>query len=88
MSYPVQKELRGRTFSKPNTNKPGNGRATIQFGTCYNYATDNQGRKPGEFIHKFVLLEPGTATHALLLPEEPACLSQLPHPPSPMFVVL
>ncbi|KAK9828875.1 hypothetical protein WJX72_002516 [[Myrmecia] bisecta] len=39
--------LRGRTFSAPRKWSPGKGRMTIQFGCCYNYAVDREGRKPG-----------------------------------------
>jgi mRNA N6-methyladenine demethylase len=40
-------ELRGRTFSAPRKWMPGKGRITCQFGCCYNYATDAQGRPKG-----------------------------------------
>lgn len=43
----LQGELRGRTFSAPRKNMRGNGRVTIQFGCCYNYAVDFEGRSPG-----------------------------------------
>lgn len=39
--------LRGRAFSAPRKWAPGKGRVTIQFGCCYNYAVDAQGRSPG-----------------------------------------
>lgn len=39
--------MRGRTFSAPRKWLPGKGRMTIQFGCCYNYARDDQGREPG-----------------------------------------
>ena len=39
--------LRGRTFSAPRKSMKGKGRITVQFGCCYNYAIDNEGRKPG-----------------------------------------
>jgi hypothetical protein len=39
--------MRGRTFSAPKKWLPGKGRMTMQFGCCYNYATDSQGRPPG-----------------------------------------
>ncbi|GAB4818198.1 hypothetical protein N2152v2_005244 [Parachlorella kessleri] len=39
--------LRGRTFSAPRKWMPGKGRMTVQFGCCYNYAADDQGRQPG-----------------------------------------
>jgi alkylated DNA repair protein alkB family protein 5 len=40
-------QLLGRTFSAPKKWLPGKGRMTIQFGCCYNYARDAQGRDPG-----------------------------------------
>lgn len=40
--------MRGRTFSAPRKWLPGKGRLTMQFGCCYNYAVDTQGRPPGE----------------------------------------
>ena len=43
----VQGKLRGRTFSQPRKSMKGKGRITVQFGCCYNYAVDQQGRKPG-----------------------------------------
>ena len=42
--------LRGRTFSAPRKSMRGKGRITVQFGCCYNYAVDKQGRAPGEII--------------------------------------
>jgi alkylated DNA repair protein alkB family protein 5 len=42
-----QGELRGRTFTAPRKWMRGKGRVTIQFGCCYNYAVDRQGRPPG-----------------------------------------
>lgn len=40
--------LRGeRTYSEPRKWMRGKGRATIQFGCCYNYATDRDGNPPG-----------------------------------------
>eukprot|EP00887_Chlorella_sp_A99_P003701 scaffold7.g3701.t1 len=39
--------LRGRTFTAPRKWMPGKGRITAQFGCCYNYAKDSQGREPG-----------------------------------------
>ena len=44
----MQNELRGRTFSAPRKSMRGKGRVTIQFGCCYNYAVDREGRQPGE----------------------------------------
>ena len=43
-----QGRLRGRTFSAPRKWARGKGRITCQFGCCYNYAIDSEGRKPGE----------------------------------------
>ncbi|DBB10995.1 TPA: hypothetical protein ACH3X3_006476 [Trebouxia sp. C0006] len=42
-----QGRLRGRTFSAPRKWARGKGRITCQFGCCYNYAIDSEGRKPG-----------------------------------------
>ncbi|KAL0021789.1 hypothetical protein WJX77_000694 [Trebouxia sp. C0004] len=42
-----QGQLRGRTFSAPRKWARGKGRITCQFGCCYNYAIDSEGRKPG-----------------------------------------
>ena len=39
--------LRGRTFSAPRKWEKGKGRKTIQFGCCYNYAVDREGREKG-----------------------------------------
>lgn len=39
--------MKGRTFSAPRKWERGKGRKTIQFGCCYNYATDRQGREKG-----------------------------------------
>ncbi|XP_066349960.1 RNA demethylase ALKBH9B-like [Miscanthus floridulus] len=36
-----------RTYSEPRKWMRGKGRATIQFGCCYNYATDRDGNPPG-----------------------------------------
>ncbi|XP_030497196.2 RNA demethylase ALKBH9B [Cannabis sativa] len=40
-------ELRERTFTAPQKWMRGKGRVTIQFGCCYNYATDRKGNPPG-----------------------------------------
>ncbi|GMH32701.1 hypothetical protein BSKO_00535 [Bryopsis sp. KO-2023] len=40
-------KLLGRTYTAPKKWLKGKGRRTVQFGCCYNYAVDNQGRKPG-----------------------------------------
>ncbi|KAK1325554.1 hypothetical protein QJS10_CPA01g02361 [Acorus calamus] len=40
-------ELRDRTYSEPQKWMRGKGRVTIQFGCCYNYATDKKGNPPG-----------------------------------------
>ncbi|CAL4953522.1 unnamed protein product [Urochloa decumbens] len=39
--------LRERSYSEPRKWMRGKGRATIQFGCCYNYATDRRGNPPG-----------------------------------------
>ncbi|XP_059654779.1 RNA demethylase ALKBH9B-like [Cornus florida] len=40
-------QLRARTYSEPRKTIRGNGRVTIQFGCCYNYAVDKNGNPPG-----------------------------------------
>ncbi|KAI0497999.1 hypothetical protein KFK09_021240 [Dendrobium nobile] len=40
-------KLRERTYLKPRKWMRGNGRVTIQFGCCYNYAVDRKGNPPG-----------------------------------------
>ncbi|MQL78932.1 hypothetical protein Taro_011378 [Colocasia esculenta] len=40
-------ELGERTYSEPEKWMRGKGRATIQFGCCYNYAMDRDGNPPG-----------------------------------------
>ncbi|XP_062102561.1 RNA demethylase ALKBH9B [Humulus lupulus] len=40
-------ELKERTFTAPQKWMRGKGRVTIQFGCCYNYATDRKGNPPG-----------------------------------------
>ncbi|CAN1122526.1 RNA demethylase ALKBH9B [Linum perenne] len=40
-------ELKERTFTAPQKWMRGKGRVTIQFGCCYNYATDRNGNPPG-----------------------------------------
>ncbi|XP_020533020.1 RNA demethylase ALKBH9B isoform X2 [Jatropha curcas] len=40
-------ELKGRTYTAPQKWMRGKGRVTIQFGCCYNYATDKNGNPPG-----------------------------------------
>ncbi|XP_050228805.1 RNA demethylase ALKBH9B [Mercurialis annua] len=40
-------ELKERTFTAPQKWMRGKGRVTIQFGCCYNYATDKIGNPPG-----------------------------------------
>ncbi|XP_043713618.1 RNA demethylase ALKBH9B [Telopea speciosissima] len=40
-------ELKVRTYSAPQKWMRGKGRVTIQFGCCYNYATDKNGNPPG-----------------------------------------
>ncbi|XXG63805.1 hypothetical protein AAC387_Pa05g1908 [Persea americana] len=50
--YSLQKmgkrgQLMERTYSEPTKWMRGKGRVTIQFGCCYNYATDKKGNPPG-----------------------------------------
>ncbi|XP_031116409.1 RNA demethylase ALKBH9B-like isoform X1 [Ipomoea triloba] len=40
-------QLKGRTYTAPQKWMRGKGRVTIQFGCCYNYATDKNGNPPG-----------------------------------------
>ncbi|KAJ9703697.1 hypothetical protein PVL29_005125 [Vitis rotundifolia] len=40
-------QLKERTYSAPQKWMRGKGRVTIQFGCCYNYATDKNGNPPG-----------------------------------------
>lgn len=40
-------ELGDRTYTEPEKWMRGKGRVTIQFGCCYNYATDKNGNPPG-----------------------------------------
>ncbi|CAM8899150.1 unnamed protein product [Rhodiola kirilowii] len=40
-------QLLARTYSEPKKWMRGKGRATIQFGCCYNYAVDKDGNPPG-----------------------------------------
>ncbi|KAJ4822187.1 hypothetical protein Tsubulata_022725 [Turnera subulata] len=42
-----KRQLRARTYSEPQRWMRGKGRVTIQFGCCYNYAMDKNGRPPG-----------------------------------------
>ncbi|KAG2240768.1 hypothetical protein Bca52824_090513 [Brassica carinata] len=44
-------ELQERTFTAPHKWMRGKGRVTIQFGCCYNYATDKTGNPPGILQH-------------------------------------
>ncbi|EIE18868.1 hypothetical protein COCSUDRAFT_20284, partial [Coccomyxa subellipsoidea C-169] len=46
--------LRGRTFSAPRKHMKGKGRVTVQFGCCYNYAIDREGREPGIIAEEVV----------------------------------
>ncbi|KAL3829408.1 hypothetical protein ACJIZ3_018210 [Penstemon smallii] len=40
-------KLKERTYSAPQKWMRGKGRVTLQFGCCYNYATDKNGNPPG-----------------------------------------
>lgn len=47
-------ELKERTFTAPQKWMRGKGRVTIQFGCCYNYATDKKGNPPGILYNESV----------------------------------
>uniref|UniRef100_A0A0A9EFL3 Fe2OG dioxygenase domain-containing protein n=1 Tax=Arundo donax TaxID=35708 RepID=A0A0A9EFL3_ARUDO len=49
-------ELGDRTYTEPQKWMRGKGRVTIQFGCCYNYATDKNGNPPG--IMRTVVSDP------------------------------
>ncbi|XP_024975125.1 RNA demethylase ALKBH5 isoform X2 [Cynara cardunculus var. scolymus] len=49
-------KLKERTYTAPQKWMRGKGRVTIQFGCCYNYATDRNGNPPG--ILKNELVDP------------------------------
>ncbi|KAL3626862.1 hypothetical protein CASFOL_029267 [Castilleja foliolosa] len=40
-------QLKERTYTAPQKWMRGKGRVTLQFGCCYNYATDKKGNPPG-----------------------------------------
>ncbi|XP_047321900.1 RNA demethylase ALKBH9B-like [Impatiens glandulifera] len=46
--------LKDRTYTAPRKWKRGKGRVTIQFGCCYNYATDRHGNRPGILQNEIV----------------------------------
>ncbi|XP_059652876.1 RNA demethylase ALKBH9B-like [Cornus florida] len=47
-------ELKARTYTAPEKWMRGKGRVTIQFGCCYNYATDKNGNRPGIMRNEIV----------------------------------
>ncbi|CAL1394618.1 unnamed protein product [Linum trigynum] len=47
-------ELKECTFSAPQKWMRGKGRVTLQFGCCYNYATDRTGNPPGILKNEMV----------------------------------
>ncbi|PSS21354.1 RNA demethylase [Actinidia chinensis var. chinensis] len=47
-------ELKERTYTAPQKWMRGKGRVTIQFGCCYNYATDRNGNPPGILQNELV----------------------------------
>ncbi|KAL5821207.1 hypothetical protein ACOSQ3_023089 [Xanthoceras sorbifolium] len=47
-------ELKERTYTAPQKWMKGKGRVTIQFGCCYNYATDKDRNPPGILQNKTV----------------------------------
>ncbi|CAI9276464.1 unnamed protein product [Lactuca saligna] len=48
------KKLKDRTYTAPQKWMRGKGRVTIQFGCCYNYATDRNGNPPGILRNELV----------------------------------
>lgn len=49
-------QLKERTYTAPQKWMRGKGRVTLQFGCCYNYATDKNGNQPG--ILKAAIVDP------------------------------
>ncbi|XP_057784042.1 RNA demethylase ALKBH9B [Salvia miltiorrhiza] len=49
-------QLKARTYTAPQKWMRGKGRITLQFGCCYNYATDKKGNPPG--ILKAEIVDP------------------------------
>ncbi|CAA0811091.1 2-oxoglutarate (2OG) and Fe(II)-dependent oxygenase superfamily protein [Striga hermonthica] len=47
-------QLKDRTYSAPAKWMRGKGRITLQFGCCYNYATDKNGNPPGILRNEMV----------------------------------
>ncbi|GFP88146.1 rna demethylase alkbh5 [Phtheirospermum japonicum] len=47
-------QLKERTYSAPQKWMRGKGRVTLQFGCCYNYATDKNGNPPGILRNEMV----------------------------------
>ncbi|XP_021668135.2 RNA demethylase ALKBH9B isoform X2 [Hevea brasiliensis] len=47
-------KLKERTYTAPQKWMRGKGRVTIQFGCCYNYATDKNGNPPGILQNEIV----------------------------------
>lgn len=47
-------KLKERTYTAPQKWMRGKGRVTIQFGCCYNYATDRNGNPPGILQNELV----------------------------------
>ncbi|XP_075492736.1 RNA demethylase ALKBH9B-like [Primulina tabacum] len=47
-------QLKDRTYSEPRKWMRGKGRVTLQFGCCYNYATDKVGNPPGILRNEIV----------------------------------
>ncbi|XP_051141180.1 RNA demethylase ALKBH9B isoform X1 [Andrographis paniculata] len=47
-------QLKERTYSAPVKWMRGKGRQTLQFGCCYNYATDKNGNPPGIMKREYV----------------------------------
>ncbi|KAJ9172682.1 hypothetical protein P3X46_015895 [Hevea brasiliensis] len=50
----IKGELKEKTYTAPQKWMKGKGRITIQFGCCYNYATDKNGNPPGILQNELV----------------------------------
>lgn len=73
-----QGRLRGRTFSAPRKWARGKGRITCQFGCCYNYAIDSEGRKPGEGLPSALTSLPFAFASLLFCTHKPAYCPPFP----------
>ncbi|KAF8391700.1 hypothetical protein HHK36_024009 [Tetracentron sinense] len=62
----IKGELKERTYSEPQKWMSGKGRVTIQFGCCYNFATDKNGNPLG-ILRKIVNILDGLELHISFL---------------------